>query len=578
VSAWRILGPDGQPLVTSGGGQSAPTPSRLELSPAAREDLERRWASEVQKRVRSRATTMTVVDRERGRSKPTPVSFDTLRLMAQRNEWIRAITSVRKRQLAGKKWSIKVKDEDKSGAAAKAAKSLTRLLQRPQLHGEAPQSTTWRQFLGMYLDDLLVLDRACVEKERDGNGWIIALWNVDGATIRPNMDDRGRFERDAYVQLVDGMVEARFGMEELIVGIENPQTDVKLAGYGLSPLESLVISVTADLHAAKYNSSYFEKGSVPEGIFSLGEEIDPEDVDAFRLYWLNEVMGRPWALPIIGGSKAPEWIPLRENNRDMQFMEYQDWLLKKMCAVYQISPKEIGQIEDVNRSTAEDASQSDDEKGLEPLAAHVKDMIDLEIIGEHGQGLGDYLEFEWEQAGESAEAINTKFQPMVDSGAATRGEWRDAHGMDPEGHPDATHGKEAMNMHLSAADHKPLPSGQDADVLGAAAQQDREDEMTQDQWARDDVTADKDHQRALETGDGAGGATNVPWQPGKANDPKVRQAMKDHDTEKGIGVRNVGKTRPDRHPALTRAEDDLANEFDRASARLIEGLAQALGS
>ena len=43
--------------------------------------------------------------------------------------------------------------------------------------------------------------------------------------------------------------------------------------------------------------------------------------------------------------------------------------------------------------------------------------IGIEIIGPHGEGLGDYLEFEWEQQGETADQINQKFQPMHDAGA-----------------------------------------------------------------------------------------------------------------------------------------------------------------
>jgi hypothetical protein len=138
----------------------------------------------------------------------------------------------------------------------------------------SPTSRRGGSSSGCGLDDLLVLDRGGVEKERDGR-WIVALYNVDGATIRPNIDDRGGYHDDAYVQLVDGQVTARFGMEELVVAMDNEQTDVRFAGYGLSPLESLIISVTADLHAAKFNASYFEKGAVPEGILDLGEDVAP---------------------------------------------------------------------------------------------------------------------------------------------------------------------------------------------------------------------------------------------------------------------------------------------------------------
>ena len=556
----------------------AAAPVGKALTPAGRAELERSWASEVQKRVRSRAATVTVAnDRDRGRQKPTPVTYDTLRLMASRNEWVRAILNIRKRQIAGVKWDVTLTDgDDASGAASKAAKSIKKLLQRPMMHGSAPVTTPWRQWISMLLEDLLVLDRMCVEKERDGNGWIVALYPVDGSTLRPNMDEFGHFHDDAYVQVVDGLVQARFGMEEVICGIYNPTTDVRYAGYGMSPLESLVVSVTADLHAAKFNASYFEKGSVPEGVLDLGEDVAPEDVDAFRMYWLSEIQGRPWSLPIIGGSKAPQFINWRESNRDMQFMEYQQWLLQKLCAVYEISQQELGQIEDVNRSTADSQDDSNERKGITPLLDYLKDLIDLEVIGEHGQGLGDYLEFTWEQVGDSADQINQKMQPMHAAGVVTGAEWRDAHGMDPDGDDQATHGKDGLRMHLKG-DGQPLPSKEDADLQGTAAEQNREDDLQEQANAREDVVGDKEHERQKELGADGGEPAATGWKPADPDDPDVQSAMAEHDRQSGIGPRNVKKTAPDgydRNPAMTRRTDSLEDVYERATHDLVEKLTE----
>jgi phage portal protein BeeE len=577
TGAWKLYGPDGNSLLLGG---------------SSDEPMEREYAQVVAKKVRSKQVSMTAaVDRIRGREKPTPVTYETLRLMARRNEWIRAIISTRARQIRKLQWDIVIREEageDPSGAAQKACKKVQKLLTYPQLHGSQPEAVHWHQWISMWLEDLLCLDRACVEKERDGRKWIKALYVVDGATIRPNLDSRGSyFHPDSYIQIVDGLPETRFGMEDLSCTLDNPQSDINWRGYGMSPLESLVVSVTADLHAAKYNSDYFTKGSVPEGVLHLGEEIDPELVDAFRLYWLNEIQGKPHAFPIIGGSKAPEFLQWREGNRDMQFMEYCNWLLQKMCAVFQISPKELGQIDDVNRSTAEDASQSDDQKGIEPLMQLIKQMVDLEVIGELGLGLGDYLEFQWEQPAELAEAINKKFQPMVENGAATSGEWRDAHGMDPAGDPNATHGTDGLAMHLK--DGQPLPSRQDADMQGTAAEQDREDELGETEHARAGETADDAHEKAKELsegeGDEGGTPTNVGWDRADPDHPDTKAAMAAHDDEHGIGPRNkkVGKvanfaTLHDANPVMTKAETDLVDVFDRATERLVDGLSEILGA
>jgi hypothetical protein len=61
----------------------------------------------------ARMTTLSQVwDPSRGKPKPTPVTYDTLRMMAHRNEWVRAIIKTRKNQIGKAKWSIVPKDED----------------------------------------------------------------------------------------------------------------------------------------------------------------------------------------------------------------------------------------------------------------------------------------------------------------------------------------------------------------------------------------------------------------------------------------------------------------------------------
>lgn len=553
-----IYGPDGQPLVTS---------KALTVEKAAPpvEVME----GEVAKRVRSRGVSLsTVWDRNRGKPKPTPVTFETLRMMGNRAEWVRAIIKTRKNQIGRMKWSFVPKDEDdQSASTQRLIREMEKLFKRPSMYGSRPHSRSWRQFIGEVLEDILVLDAGCIEKERNRSGLICALYPVDGATIRPNLDPWGGHEDDAYVQMVEGQVTARFGMEDLVYIMDNPMTDVRFAGYGYSPLEHLVVSVTAELYASKYNSSYFEKGSVPEGLLNLGEDVDPEDVDAFRLYWMNEVMGKPWALPIVGG-KGVEFMPWRQPNRDMQFMEYQNWLLKKCCAVYQIPPQEIGMLEDVNRSTADDQDNVNQTKSLEPILTLLKDYIDVEIVGEHGNGFGDIIEFEWETEGDNLEEVVAKYQALIPMGAATRAEFREELGMEAA-NADLP-GAEGLDMYLADGQPQPLPSAEDVAVMGAAAQQQAQQEQME-------------QQAQMSQGPGS-----MPWKPADPDDPDVQSARDQHAQDQGGGfgpIENtpqgnaVGKVAPDgadRNPAMTTEQDAMVAIFEREHRKLVDGLAAIL--
>jgi hypothetical protein len=151
----------------------------------------------------------------------------------------------------------------------------------------------------------------------------------------------------------------------------------------------------------------------------------------------------------------------------MQFMEYQQWLLQKICAVYQIS--QAGARPDRRRQPLHGRGarhQQTDEKASSRCSRWIKDTIDLEVIGEHGQGLGDYLEFSGSSRARAPRRSTRSSSRCTTPAPPPAAEWRDAHGMDPDGDPKATHGKEGLRMHLPTGQRDEIRSAL-ADVLKA---------------------------------------------------------------------------------------------------------------
>lgn len=550
--AKTIYGPDGSAISVMGGNPMSTSEALQKLDKDAMD-------MEIAKRVKSQGTTLSQVwDPSRGKPKPTSVTYQTLRMMAQRCEWVAAVIKTRKNQIGGASWSIMPKDEEDDSRGVEAlCQKITNLLKRPSMHGSRPTSRSWRQFLNEVLVDVLVLDQGCIEKEWTIDKWIAALYPVDGATIAPNMDERGGYHDDAYVQVVDGQITARFGIEDLIFIMDNPQTDVRFSGFGFSPLENLIVSVTAELYASKYNASYFEKGAVPEGLINLGPEAAPEDVNAFRLYWMNEIMGRPWAIPIVGGSQA-EWIPWRASNKDMEYMAYQEWLLKKVCANYQITPKELGMVEDVNRSTAESEDSSEQEKGIVPLLTLIADYFEVEIIGEHGLGIGDYVEFKWDEEGESEDAILNRFSVMIPMGAAKRSEFREALGMEPGD-------SEGLDEFFTDQELNLLPSTpEDIEALSPAAQQQKKSEEAQERLA------------VLGAGGGAPGESQAAPEFGSPEAEKMlTKQQRSVVWDKSIMDMSVDELRYVAKSGRPREGKTVVKVFDRHNPQLLERQAAA---
>jgi hypothetical protein len=229
------------------------------------------------------------------------------------------------------------------------------------MHGSRPHSRSWRQFIGEVLEDLLVLDAGVIEKERNGS-----TGGSSRCTRRRRHDPpqprrvrrlpRRRLRPDARRP---GHRPLRHGGPRLHHG--QPADRRAVLGLRLlAPGEPDRLASPPSC-SRKYNASYFEKGSVPEGILNLGEDVGARGRRRLPALLDERDHGQAVGAPDRRRQGRRVDASGAQSNRDMQFMEYQQWLLKKMCAVYQIAPQEVGELEDVNRSTADD--QKDSQRG-----------------------------------------------------------------------------------------------------------------------------------------------------------------------------------------------------------------------
>lgn len=255
------------------------------------------------------------------------------------------------------------------------------------------ETRTWEALMKKVLTDLLTIDRGAILIIRDDQGNIQGLMPVDGATLRPVVDEFGFMDDDyAYVQIADkGAPHLYFNRRDTIIMSMNPVTDIKYFGYGISALETLYQQVLADLYIDKGNYDYYRKGgSIPEGFISVEPpvsrdgktfQIDQLQLDAMQRQMQSIMMGDYTQVPFVSGGKV-SWIDFKGKRRDMQFKELALYLVQKICAVFQVSPQDVGIFENVNRSTASVQAELTMSKGLEPLMQTISDFITEQVISE----------------------------------------------------------------------------------------------------------------------------------------------------------------------------------------------------
>jgi hypothetical protein len=365
---------------------------------------------------------------EKGLRKPSRITFETLRRMSKSCSVARLSINTLKHEVGKTKWSI-VPVDPKQVPDDKKVKEVERFFNFPN------EDDNFRTFLLKIIEDILSLDAGAIEIVKNSKGGIAEMYYIDGATIKPAIDIHGVLGDPAYFQFMPlnstGKPDAEFSRDEIVYITMNPQGDIKNYGYGLSPLEGVIMVATNILNADNYNGSFFEVGTLPPILVTLGVNMAQSEVEAFRAYWKAEIEGKPWKTAFLGGVEKPEVLKLQDQtNKDMQFMQYQLWLARMMTAAYEISPQDIGITFDINKAVAEVQREISKAKGYRTLLEIIKEAFTQQIVWKQF-GYTDLM-FDWRDVDlVDAEVRARIFDIEGKMGAVSINEYRKDIGKDP---------------------------------------------------------------------------------------------------------------------------------------------------
>jgi len=360
----------------------------------------------------------SVMDWGGWRQRPSALTYDTLRQMTVSNTVVAAIVQLRIDQVA-QFARPQQGDYDKGFRVIKRdrrdkRKKMTQVEQKKAAELERMIETTgyllpdertydrdsFRSFLKKSIRDVMTYDQMCFEKIRDRKGRPSRFLALPAETIRPavadveHMDPAERRNRVAYVQVYEETVIAEFGPDDLAWCVKNPRSDLRVNGFGFSPIEQIIRLVTAWLYGFEYNTRFFTQGSAVKGIINIKGAIPDRQLRAFRRMWYSMISGvsNAWKTPILN-SEDIQWHSLHSTNREMEFGAWMDWLTKLTCSVFGVDPVEInfifggggsggggGPMFDKRPNKAEVTESKD--KGLTPLVQHIQDQMNHHLIWE----------------------------------------------------------------------------------------------------------------------------------------------------------------------------------------------------
>lgn len=356
--------------------------------------------------------------------KPTiGVDYNVLRQFALNYPPARACILRLKTQVSQLEWDISGKDEKAvDEGRIKAVKEKFLMLF---------EDMNFRRYLDKANEDILTIDALSVYKQRNFGNKLHKLLPVDGATIRIRVDETGMIPdppETAYSQYIRGKKTADLTKDELLYAVSNPRTNT---AYGLSPLESLIITISSALQSQSYNLAYLTEGDDPEGFITMPEDWNEERITKFAQLWDQMIAGnmrtrRRLKFVPAGSTYTPSRKP-----EDMAFEKFEMWLLENTCSCFGVPPADIGFTQKVIKSTAQVQQITGRERGMRPLINFHKEIFDRVIQREL---METDLQFVWlnvDPTDLKAEAEMNKL--LIETGMKSVDQWQIENGYEPIG-------------------------------------------------------------------------------------------------------------------------------------------------
>ena len=271
-------------------------------------------------------------------------------------------------------WAIRAKNSENEEALASQIEIVTSVLDNPN-----PKDDDFGTFLGQIIEDLLIFDAGSFE-------YIVApLWMernpylqlsvIPGYMMAENIKWDGDPDEDRWVQITP---EGRVGESFLDSEIEYiMQRKRSWSAWGFSPMESAIELMESWLGLSNYQRNV-GSNAYPRFMMYIGEGAEETQVEVFRSYWRNELLGQ--GLPGIwgGGTGKPEVLDLKPTGDDGLYLKYQEMLIRSFAYSFGLKAQDFNLERDVNRCHDEqtevltsDGWKYHDELNKEDLVAQV---------------------------------------------------------------------------------------------------------------------------------------------------------------------------------------------------------------
>ncbi|GCE14189.1 hypothetical protein KTT_41020 [Tengunoibacter tsumagoiensis] len=273
-----------------------------------------------------------------------------------------------------------------------------------------------KSWLRMATRETLQIDALAIYPRLNRGGGLYALEIVDGATIKPLLDPRGRRPQPpypSYQQFLYGVPAGLYTSDEMLYFRETVRAD---SPYGLSRNERIILRINQALRKENKDLSRFTDGNVPAGLLEPpddGSQWTPEQLLAYQDLWDALLAGNDQARSrvkvIQPGSKYTA-----TDDKDI-YVDFDQFLLNITTACYSMTLADLGFTEDVNKSSGDSQENVFYRRAVQPLVDRYATLFSF-ILKKYFNEDRFIVTFAGFEEAEDFQAQATAYSTLVTSG------------------------------------------------------------------------------------------------------------------------------------------------------------------
>lgn len=217
------------------------------------------------------------------------------------------------------------------------------------------------------------------------------LEEMHGYNLDPEASLSGEYR---WIQVVENVPRQAFSQDEMLVCNLFPSTDVEHNGYPLTPLDTIMQSITTHISIETYNRLYFANGRATKGMIVIqSDEVDQATIESIKQQFNSSInsVGNSFRTPIFGVSSEDkvQWMPMNQQKKDGEFQFLYDSTSRNILSAFGMSPDELPGFGHLSKGTSQQSlSEANNEykltaardTGIRPLILKFQDFINEKLF------------------------------------------------------------------------------------------------------------------------------------------------------------------------------------------------------